>query len=214
MGISILLADDHALFGLGIRKILETMPEFEFIGQVENGKELILYLEKNQNIDILVLDLNMPVMDGLQALPYIQRKYPSLKKLVLSGHHTSGTMALCKNLGVDGFIGKDSCFEVFSDALRSITSGGEYFQPVSAEKDKHNGHSNCLYQKLREIYSLSDREIEIIQLILNQSETNEIADSLNISYLTVKTHRKNIFQKLKVRNLSGLLSLIKEHPGL
>ncbi|WP_194975601.1 response regulator [Aquiflexum lacus] len=214
MGISILLADDHALIALGIKKILETMPDYEMVGHMQNGREVILYLEKENQVDVLVLDLNMPVMDGMQLLSYLNRNYPDLKKMVLSAHHTQSTMEICRNLGVNGFVGKDACFEAFQEAIEVIADGGEYFQPLSINKNIQNGHRNCLYQKLRVEYSLSDRETEIIQLILNQIETKQIAKNLNLSPLTVKTHRKNIFRKLKVHNVAGLLGLIKEHPGL
>lgn len=214
MGVSILLADDHALIALGIRKILESMPDYELVGHVPNGREVVFYLEKENHVDVLVIDLNMPVMDGMQLLSYLNRNYPDLKKMVLSSHHTHSTMEICKGLGANGFVGKDACFLTFQEAIQVIADGGEYFQTVTTDKNIQNGHRNCLYQKLRVEYSLSDRETEIIQLILNQIETKQIAASLHLSPLTVKTHRKNIFKKLKVHNVSGLLGLIKEHPGL
>jgi DNA-binding NarL/FixJ family response regulator len=214
MGVSILLADDHTLFAFGIRKILEMLPEFDFVGHVENGQEAIFFLERNQRVDVLVLDLNMPVMDGLQLLPHLNRKFPGLKKIVLTGHHTRSTMQICKNLGVNGFIGKGSCFEVFRDALEIVASGGEYFQLMDYGKQLPADQVDCLYRKLRENYLLSDRETEVLQMILNQCLTREIAEKLVLSPLTVKTHRRNIFQKLKVRNVTGLLALIKDHPGL
>lgn len=214
LGVSILLADDHSLFAFAIKRIFDFIPGYELVGTVQNGREAILYLEKNIKVDVLILDLNMPIMGGLQLLPYLSRKFPELKTMVLSGHHTKGTLKVCKNLGAMGFVGKDACFEVFREALEIIVSGGQYFQPVNPEKNVFNGHWNCIYQKLREVYGLSDRETEIIQMILNQCETKEIAQKLHLSPLTIKTHRKNIFRKLNIHNISGLLGLIKEHPGL
>lgn len=214
MGVSILLADDHRLFAVGIKRLLDFIPEFELVGTVQNGKEVILFLEKNHHVDILILDLNMPLMNGMQVLSYLNRKYPQLKKLILSGEHTKSTLEACKNLGANGFIGKDSCFENFHEALDIVAQGGEYFQPVSSSQNNFNGHWDCLYQKLREAFGLSERETEIIQMVLNQCETKEIAHKLHLSPLTVKTHRKNIFRKLRVHNVSGLLSLIKDHPQL
>ncbi len=209
MGVSVLLADDHQLFAVGIKKILALIPEFELIGTVENGKEVILFLENNQNVDVLVLDLNMPLMDGIQVLSYLRRKYPELKKLILSSEHTRSKMEVCKNLGAHGFIGKDSCFESFREALMKVTNGIEYFQPVAESNNIFNGHWNCPYQKLRIEFGLSERETEIIQLIINQLETKEIAERLHLSPLTVKTHRKNIYSKLKVHNVAGLTGLLR-----
>lgn len=210
MGVTVLLADDHRLFTVGIKKILTLLPDFECVGTVENGKEVLLFLEKNSKVDILVLDLNMPIMSGMQVLSYLERHYPNLKKLVLSSEHTQSAMGCCKNLGAHGFIGKDSCFEKFREALDTVARGGEYFQPVSGSQNRFNGHWNCPFQKLREAFGLSDRETEIIQMILHQLDTKAIAEKLHLSPLTVKTHRKNIFSKLKVHNVAGLFGLIKD----
>ena len=214
MGVSILLADDHLLFAIGIRKMLEKNPNFKLIGHVPNGREVIPFLEQQSQVDVLVLDLHMPAMDGMQLLSFLKEKHVGLKKMVLSGHQTTTTMEICRNLGANGFVGKDVCFGTLEDALNTIAAGGEYFPALDFDKNIQNGHRNCLFQKLRSEYALSDRETEIIQLILNQCETREIAAKLNLSPLTVKTHRKNIFKKLKIRNVSGLLALIREHPGL
>lgn len=209
-----MLADDHKIFAFGIEKILEMLPGHDFVGHVENGQEVILFLEKNQCVDVLVLDLNIPVMDGIQLLPYLNRKFPTLKKMVLTAHHNRSIMQMCRNLGANGFIGKDACLDTFRQALQVVAEGGEYFQSVDSAKSFLNGHNDCLYQKLRKVYFLSDRETEILQMILNQCLTREIAEKLSLSPLTVKTHRRNIFRKLKIKNLSGLLTLIKEHPAL
>ncbi|MGY6520119.1 MAG: response regulator [Mongoliitalea sp.] len=214
MSVSVLVADDHRLFTVGIRRMLDLMPEYRLIGEVQNGYEVITFLEKNPTVDILVLDLQMPLMDGMQVLAYLTRRYSSLKKLILSSNHTKSSIEACKNLGATGFLGKDSCFESFREALVRISKGEEYFQAVSSGQNSFNGHWSCLYQKLREAYHLSERETEIIQMILNQCESKEIADRLHLSPLTVKTHRKNIFKKLKVHNVSGLLGLIRQNPGL
>ncbi|MGY6741204.1 MAG: response regulator [Cecembia sp.] len=210
MGISILLADDHRLFAVGIKRILDFIPEYDLVGTVENGKEVILFLEKNHQVDILILDLNMPLMGGMQVLSYLNSKYPELKKLILSGEHTKSAMDCCKNLGANGFIGKDSCFESFRNALDTIAMGGEYFQPVSTSQNIFNGHGDCIYQKLKEAFGLSGRETEIIQMVLNQCKTKEIAHRLHLSPLTVKTHRKNIFKKLKINSVIGLMNLMKK----
>lgn len=214
MGVTVLLADEQKLFAFGIRKILEMLPEHDFVGHVENGQEVIVFLEKNQRVDVLVLDLNMSVMGGLQLLPYLNRKFPELKKMVVTAQHNRSMMQLCRNLGANGFIGKDACLDTFKNALQVIADGGEYYQPVDSAKSIINGHKECLYQRLRDTYSLSDRETEILQMILNQCPTPDIAEKLSLSPLTVKTHRRNIFKKLKIKNLSGLLAIIKEYPAL
>jgi DNA-binding NarL/FixJ family response regulator len=106
MNKTILIADDHDLFAGGLKLILETMPGFELIGKVSNGKELIEYLDTHGHIDLLALDLQMPLMDGMQVMPFLQRNFPTLNVLVVTGQHTTATMELCKNLGAKGFVGQ------------------------------------------------------------------------------------------------------------
>lgn len=211
---TILIADDHDLFAGGLKLILETMPAFEMIGKVSNGKELIDFLETHENVDLLALDLNMPLMDGMQALPFLRRNYPNLPVIVVTGQYTTATMDLCRNLGAKGFVGKDASLPVFREALKEVSEGREYFQPVFSMLPNRNHAVNTSYEKIRAIYQLSTREMEIIQLILHQQNTNAIAEKLHLSPLTVKTHRKNIFKKLRINNISGLLGLIKEQSGL
>jgi DNA-binding NarL/FixJ family response regulator len=206
----ILIADDHDLFAGGVKLILETMPDFELIGKVSNGKELIGFLENHGHIDLLALDLQMPLMDGMQVLPFLQRNFPSLPVLVVTGQHTTATMDLCRNLGAKGFVGKDASLQVFKEALQEVAEGREYFQPVGAGMPNRNHVISNSFEKLRETYQLSTREMEIIQMILHQQDTKEIAERLHLSPLTVKTHRKNIFRKLKINNVVGLMNLMKQ----
>lgn len=210
MNKTILIADDHDLFAGGLKLILETMPGFELIGKVSNGKELIEYLDTHGQIDLLALDLQMPLMDGMQVMPFLQRNFPTLNVLVVTGQHTTATMELCKNLGARGFVGKDASLQIFKEALQEVAEGREYFQPVGAGMPNRNLVINHAFEKLRQAYQLSSREMEIIQMILHQQDSNAIAEKLHLSPLTVKTHRKNIFKKLKINNVVGLMNLMKE----
>lgn len=205
----ILIADDHDLFAGGLKLILETMPDFELIGKVSNGKELIEFLDTHGQVDLLALDLHMPLMDGMQVLPFLERNYPKLPVLVVTGQHTTATMELCRNLGAKGFVGKDASLPIFKEALMAVSEGREYFQPIRTEVTNKASVNNS-FERLRENFNLSAREMEIIQLILHQQDTNAIAEKLHLSPLTVKTHRKNIFKKLKINNVVGLMNLMKE----
>lgn len=205
---SVLIVDDHELFAGGLKIILDSHPEFSFLGHFKNGKELVDFLENGTTVDLLILDLQMPLMDGMQVLPFMRRKFPQVAILVVSGNHTTANMELCKNLGALGFLGKDASLQVFRDALQAVSAGQFYFQEITREQQKLIPKNGDL-DRLRENFQLSPREMEIIQLILHQLETNEIADRLHLSPLTVKTHRKNIFSKLKVHNVAGLMGLLK-----
>jgi DNA-binding NarL/FixJ family response regulator len=205
----ILIADDHDLFAGGLKLILETMPAFELIGKVSNGKELIEFLDTHSQVDLLALDLHMPLMDGMQVLPFLSRNFPKLPVLVVTGQHTTATMELCRNLGAKGFVGKDASLPIFKEALMTVSEGREYFQPIRTDIT-NKAYVNNSFERLRENFNLSSREMEIIQLILHQQDTNAIAEKLHLSPLTVKTHRKNIFKKLKINNVVGLMNLMKE----
>lgn len=208
----VIIADDHELFASGLDNLVSSDQNLKVIAHCRNGKEVLAYLENGNTADILILDLNMPVMDGIQLLGHLHRDYPQIKKLVISMHHTESSIALCKTLGADGFIGKDSSLNELLDAVYVILDGGKFFKESSQEAFDTEGKG--FYEKLIYHYKLSKREVDIIQLIINQYESTEIADKLNLSPLTVKTHRKNIFRKLGVRNLAGLVALVKDHPRL
>jgi DNA-binding NarL/FixJ family response regulator len=208
----VIIADDHELFASGLDTLISTDQNLNVIAHCRNGKEVLVFLDSGNNADILILDLNMPVMDGIQLLGHLHRDHPNIKKLVISMHHTESSIALCKTLGADGFIGKDSSLNELLDAVHVILEGGKFFKESSQETFDAEGKG--FYEKLIHHYKLSKREVDIIQLIINQYESAEIADKLNLSPLTVKTHRKNIFRKLGVRNLAGLVALVKDYPGV
>jgi len=208
----ILIADDHGLFASGLESILAVNPDYRVNSRFRNGKEVLIFLEEGNSADLIILDLNMPVMDGVQCLNYFQRNFPEVKILVVSMHQTETSVLLCQKLGAFGYVGKNSSLQILIEAIQVILEGGEYFEAF--HKTEETKEDDGFYNKLMKEYNLSNREIDIIQLIINQFESNEIADKLHLSPLTVKTHRKNIYRKLGVRNLTGLVSLMREQPRI
>jgi DNA-binding NarL/FixJ family response regulator len=208
MRTKIIIADDHEMFASGLKQILNTNPNYHLGDCFSNGKQVLDYLDQGYSADLLILDLNMPVMDGVQVMGHLQRNYPGLKKLVLSMHRTNSTIELCKNLGADGMIGKDAPLQELLDSIQSIIKGDIYFNDLPVGND--NKEVDGFYKKLAKQYHLSKRETEVLQLIINQFENDEIAEKLNLSRFTVRTHRRNIFEKLGVRNLAGLVTFLKK----
>lgn len=206
----ILIADDHELFTSGLESLLCKNPDYLVTGHFKNGKEVQTFFDNGGYADLLVLDLNMPVMDGVQLLTYLQRNFKKVDILIVSMHKTESSISLCKKLGAKGFISKDANLQLLLDAVEVIMDGGEYFQEVLQEVSDEPGSG--FYERLMMEYNLTKREVDIIQLILNQYESNEIAAKLFLSPLTIKTHRKNIFRKLGVRNLTGLVALMNDQP--
>ncbi|MCC5929616.1 MAG: response regulator transcription factor [Cyclobacteriaceae bacterium] len=207
----LIIADDHELFAKGLDNLLKQQGQYTIVAYCKNGKEVLDFLKQATLPHLIILDLNMPVMDGLQLLNHLHRLYPGIKKLVISMHHSQTTMELCKNLNANGFISKDASIEVLLNAINDIIEGKSFFQKI--DQNQYPEESYGGYEKLMKTYNLSKREIEIIQLIMNEYESTEIAEKLHLSPLTVKTHRKNIFRKIGVRNLAGLAALFKNFPG-
>lgn len=208
MSTKIAIADDHELFASGLENLIRASTGHAVVAKFKNGLEVLDFIDHEGDVDLLVLDLNMPKMDGAQLLGHLHRTHPKIKVLVVSMHHSQSTMDLVRRSGAKGYIGKDSSVTDLLAAIAGVLSGEEYFiqPPVEEAQMAFNDEFGSIFG----VYGLSKREVEIIRLIINQYEGSEIADMLNLSPLTVKTHRKNIFRKLGVRNLAGIVSLLQK----
>jgi DNA-binding NarL/FixJ family response regulator len=205
---SIAIVDDHELFRLGLVHLVEKNYNIPVTGQFKNGKEVLKFLESGHSIDLLILDLNMPVMSGTTLLAKLDKIYPQVKKLVLSLHADAMTISLCKDLGADGYLSKDVVWTDLEEAINEILAGGNYFitEDLINKSDPYNFQSELIIEQ----YRLTKREMQILQLILNEYLTAEIAEKLFASPYTIKTHRRNIFKKMGVRNLAGLITVLNE----
>lgn len=201
--IKILIADDHQLIIDGLRAIVETETDLQFVAGVGNGLEVLDKL-KEVEIDIVLLDINMPKMDGLECTKMIRKEYQKVKILGLTMNDNARLARKMISNGANGFILKKANKAKILDAIRTINTGQTYLDNdllVSfLEPNKPGTFSNFSKKDL-----LSAREIEIIREIYNESTTNEIADKLFLSPYTVETHKSNIYSKLGVNNQIGLI---------
>ncbi|WP_143962742.1 response regulator transcription factor [Litoribacter populi] len=202
MNPTIAIVDDHELFLLGIAQLIENSLELSIVSKMKGGTELKQYLETGELPDLLIMDFHMPDIGGAKLLSYLDREYPDLKKLVISMDTDARTIKLCQQLGAKGFISKDAVFTDLKEAIISILDGDTYYM-------MDNDNMDDLEIILVEKYRLTKREMQILDLILNEYLTSEIAEKLCTSPLTIKTHRRNIFKKLGVRNLAGLVSVMR-----
>ncbi len=212
--IKILIAEDHVIVREGLIAALEIEPQFEVIAEAGNGIEAIEEAEKN-NPDIIIMDIDMPKLDGLAAAKKIKGINPEKKILILTMYNNNQFILDALSCGVDGFVFKMADMEELHKAIKLISEGETYFDEkvkkminTSAERTKTFKSS---VEEMQEEYGISDREKEIIQLISRGYTSNKIAEELVISPHTVKNHRKNILQKLELTNTYELISFAIKH---
>lgn len=198
----IIIADDHTMFLEGITSLLNNVSEIEIVGKAVNGKEVLLLLEKTKT-DIIVLDISMPEMDGIEVTKIIKKKYSNLKILILSTHSNSQMIAKLIRIGIDGYLLKNAEKDELLYAIQKINLGETYFSKEVAII--HNEYETNLKQNLATTTELSNREKEILILIAKQYTAAEIAEKTFISLNTVNTHKRNLLSKLNVKNAAGLV---------
>jgi DNA-binding NarL/FixJ family response regulator len=212
--IKILLADDHLLVRNGIKSLLEEEDSLKVIGEAANGQEA-LDLAKELKPDLLIIDVRMPIMDGIEAVGHLYKYAPDTKAIVLSMHDSEEYILKSIKAGASGYLLKDTGKPEFIKAINTISKGGKYFsgdisnvivsnflQNSSSAPKKPDAHSNS--------HGLTKKEVEILQLILSGRTNTEISDSLGKSKRTIETHRFNLMKKLNVKNLIELSSKAKE----
>jgi DNA-binding NarL/FixJ family response regulator len=204
----VVLADDHQLLAEGIKAILEEIEHVAITSTVHNGTDLLNFLDKN-TADLVVLDLNMPGTDGLKCLDIIKQLYPVTKVLVLTSYNQPEIIEEVKRLHADGYLVKHSSSNELKEAVNTVLEGNKYFpKPVSTTQvDK----SSFFFDDFLKKFQLTKREVDIIRLICKEMSSKEIAAELFLSEFTVTTHRKNIFKKLNVKNVAGLMNFAKEN---
>jgi DNA-binding NarL/FixJ family response regulator len=194
----ILLVDDHVILMDGIKSLLEGVEEFEVVATKSTAEDALLYL-KQQDIDILVTDYNLPGMDGLDLVRAVKKVIPKIKIIVLSQHDEVHLVKEILKEGVQGYILKKDTHKELISAIHQISEGKMF---MSSEINKLLVDSLSFPDEHR---LLTDREREILKLIAQEYTNKMIAEALFISERTVETHRKNIFRKTKTNSLVGLI---------
>lgn len=206
--IKILVADDHTIFLDGIAALLEKEPNIEIVGKAENGIKALEMLETTV-VDLVILDLSMPEMDGVELSKHVLKLYPETKILVVSTHSNTQIIARLIRLGINGYLLKNTDAAIFLEAIHSISNGKDYFAEEITQKNLNN--SIQLEKQTFEIIELSSREKEILILIAQEFTAAEIAEKTFISLNTVNTHRRNLLSKLNAKNTAGLVKFAIEN---
>lgn len=212
--INILLADDHLLVRNGIKSLLEEEATLNVIGEASNGQEA-LELAKELQPDLLIIDVRMPIMDGIEAVGKLVNYAPNTKAIVLSMHDSEEYILKSIRAGASGYLLKDTGRPEFLKAIHTIYKGGKYFSGDISNVIVSNYLQNTTQKPEvlatpKNTHGLTKKEIEILTLILSGKTNTEISDTLGKSKRTIETHRFNLMKKMHVKNLIELSSKAKE----
>lgn len=206
--VRIIVADDHRMVRKAWELLLLAQKSYKVVGHAANGAE-VLQLLQEMRVDVVLMDLDMPVMNGIEATDRIKNCYPWVKVIALTMQKDSAYIKRFFAAGAHGFITKNASEEELLEAIDVVVQGKRYLS-----KEVSDVLSNTLLQPAgaskQSFYGLSEREIEIIKLIAEGSTTSNIADLLHLSVKTVESHRRNIFKKLQVKNVAQLMTKTKE----
>ena len=196
----VLLGDDHTVLRQGLRKILEERRDWRVVAEAGNGRDAVreaLAL----NPDVAVLDIGMPLLNGIEATRQIARRAPSVRVLILSMHSDQAYVTQAVQAGARGYLLKDSAGAELIEAIAAVSTGKSFFSPAVAQV-VFNDYVRSLTDKgITDPYdSLSEREREVLQLVAEGRSSKEIAELLSISPATVETHRAHLLQKLQLHN--------------
>ncbi|MDX1650902.1 MAG: response regulator transcription factor [Brumimicrobium sp.] len=200
--IKILIADDHQMFIDGIKSLLRKETDIVFVGEVNNGSDAFEFL-KSRPVDLMIVDISMPGMDGIALTRKVKQFYPEVKILVVSMHDDKQIISEILLAEAEGYILKNTGKAELVSAIKNITEGGTHYSKevlsIMVRQIKKQETSN------QELRLLTEREMEILKLIVQEYSTAEIAEKLFISPRTVDTHRKHIMQKTNSRTIIGLI---------
>jgi DNA-binding NarL/FixJ family response regulator len=204
--IKLLLADDHKIVRDGIISLLQNENDLEITGEAENGQIAIRQVEK-LHPDLVIMDINMPVMDGIKSTAIISKEFPETKILALTMTNEQEHIKNMISAGAGGYILKNSGKTELIDAIKTIVGGGNYFSEAVKDAilqqlvNKRPGHEKIIGEPI----PLTRREKDVLRLIVEEYTNHEIAEKLFISVRTVDAHRRNLLEKTGARNTAGLV---------
>lgn len=211
----ILIADDHKMFADGISSILKSEEDIEVVKVCMDGPSTVEFLSKEKNIDILLLDVNLPGMNGIEVCKEVTSKYKNTKVIAVSMFNEESFVTEILNNGAMGYILKNTGRKELLKAIETVKSGQSYFSEDVTETIMNGLMGSGEKQSLtKAIPKISKREKEVLDLIIKEHTTQEIANKLFISLKTVESHRGNLLAKLNARNTAGLVRIAMEHKLL
>lgn len=199
--IKVLIADDHSIVMEGLQVVLSAEEDFEVVGTVLNGEEVMLFVGKHE-VDVVVLDINMPVMDGITCARKLKKEYPDIKIIILTMYAQRSFVDEIVKIGIDGCLLKNNTGKELTTAIFRVMNGSQYYDRLK--------NFNSSEEEIKQ-YKLSSRELDVIKLVAEGLTSQQIAEQLFISELTVQTHRRNMMRKLDLKNSMQVVQFAKEH---
>lgn len=203
--ISVLLAEDHAIVRQGLRALLNADGDFIIIGEAKNGREAV-EMEHALAPDVVLMDIAMPVLNGLEATRQILAANPSAKVVILSAHSDDAYIERMSTAGVAGFLEKQTSAEILTEAIREVVKGRTFFSPTISRR-LHQNHEQSR-DRIGPVHGsavrLTPRESEVLQMVAEGSANKQIAIELSISIKTVEKHRQHLMDKLNIHDTAGL----------
>ncbi len=203
--ITVLLAEDHQIVREGLRAMLNLETDIKVISEAENGRQAVELVAKVRP-DVVVMDIAMPLLNGMEATRQILLAFPGTKVLILSAHSDDAYVAMVMAIGASGYLIKQTASHVLPEAIRAVHQGKTYFSPIIAKRRNHQKKKDRNQGELpgKAVTTLSAREMEVLQLIAEGKANKESADELQISVKTVEKHRQSLMDKLNIHDTAGL----------
>ncbi len=201
--IKIAIADDHQMFIDGIKSLLKGNKNMLVSLEATNGEQLLSLL-KEQQTEVILMDVNMPVMDGIEATKQVKKLFPEIKVIMLTMFSSKDYIEKLLRAGANGYILKNTGKEELTTAIEKVMQGESYFSKEVTERIME-GLQGKKAENNPHMVELTEREKDVLRLIVQELTSHEIADKLFISFHTVETHRKNLISKLQVKNIAGLV---------
>lgn len=201
--VNILLADDHTLVRAGIRALVEQLPTVKVVGEAKDGREA-LRLVKERKPDLILMDVAMPGLNGLEATARVSKEFPDVRVIILSMYANEEYVREAINAGAAGYLVKRSAAAELERAITAVARGEKYFSPLVSAHVNRDRDGNVSADRAS-IDRLTPRQREIVQLIAERHSTKDIAGILNISIKTVETHRAQLMERLDIHDVPGLV---------
>jgi two-component system, NarL family, nitrate/nitrite response regulator NarL len=200
--ITVLLAEDHQIVRQGFRSLLKHERDIEVIGEAETGRQAV-QLARKLRPAVVVMDIAMPLLNGLEATRQIRKELPDIRVLILSAHSDDAYVDHAAALGAAGFLLKQTSSHNLATAIREVQKGNTFFSTSISKRAKDRGRKSA-DREGRKSNHLSSREVEVLQLIAEGKPNKQVAAELGVSFKTVDKHRQHLMSKLNIHDIAGL----------